>query len=71
MRLKMPNIIRQVLAAAAVLPAALLSVSSCQKQEALHYSPEDLEMEILIKDYLETDYSSSIGNVTITSDKVV
>ena len=70
MRLKMPNIIRQVLAAAAVLPAALLSVSSCQKQEALHYSPEDLELEMLIKDYLEADYTSSIGNVTVTPDKV-
>ena len=70
MRLKMPDIMLRAIAA--VLPAALalLSVSSCQKQEALHYSPEDLELEMLIKDYLEADYSSSIGNVTVTPDKV-
>ena len=42
MRLKMPDIMLRAIAA--VLPAALalLSVSSCQKQEALHYSPESL-----------------------------
>lgn len=69
MLLKMPNIIRP--AAAVLVPLAASLCISCQKQEATSYSREDIEMEMLIKDYLEATWTSAVSDVTVTADKVV
>lgn len=58
-----------LLSAAMLLFAATLSVS-CQKEDIPIYSPEDMEREELIKNYLATSYSSAITDVSVTEDKV-
>lgn len=57
------------MSAAMLLFAATLSVS-CQKEDIPIYSPEDMEREELIKNYLATSYSSAITDVSVTEDKV-
>ena len=50
---------------------ALLAVS-CEKPgaEVPLYSPEDVELNTLVKNYTEASYTSRITEVTVTGDKV-
>lgn len=53
-----------------LVSAAAALLVSCEKIGADRYSPQDLELDELIQNYVSASYSSKISDVTVTGDKV-
>lgn len=67
---KMTKLFRRAAFAALLVSAAAALLSSCEKIGADRYSPQDLELDELIQNYVSTSYTSKISDVTVTGDKV-
>lgn len=70
-------ILRQVWILARVVAlcvCAFVAAVSCEKvqyDDEPQYTQEDLDMDALVKDYLNASFSSEITDVTVTEDKVI
>ena len=67
---KMTKLFRRAAFAAMLVSAAAALLVSCEKIGADRYSPQDLELDELIQNYVSASYTSKISDVTVTGDKV-